>query len=116
MLDKLIRRADRAKRFGPALRLYLWWGVFIRTVLLAALCTLLIVEGNFLAEWLLSLQIAPSSASDLEEYTAISYVALVLFLAIGGYLRWLLIRRMDAVDPLDDLNKESDGTESEAIG
>lgn len=104
MFDTLIRRADRSKQLGSALRLYLWWGMFIRTVLLAALCTLLIVEGNFLAEWLLSLQVAPSSASELEEYTAISYVALILFLAIGGYLRWLLIRRMDAVEPLDEEN------------
>lgn len=97
MFNRLIRRADRARRVGPALRLYLWWGLVIRSALLIALSTLLVVEGNFLAEWLLTWRMVPSMHANIEEYTAISYVVFGVFLAAGIYLRWLVIRRMDAV-------------------
>lgn len=77
--------------------MYLWWGLLIRGVLLAAMVTLLIVEGNFLAEWLFSWPITPSLYDDIEDYTIVSYGALGTFLTVGVYLRWTLLRRLDAV-------------------
>lgn len=98
MLNKMIRLVQRTKRVGPAVRLYLWWGLLLRTVLLVALCTLLLIEGNFLAEWLLSWQVVPSvQPDDVEEYTTISYIVLGAFLAVGAYLRWAVIRQMNVL-------------------
>lgn len=99
MVDRWLRRADQDRRVGPALRVYLWWGVLVRSVLLVAMGTLLLVEGNFLAEWLLSGRLVPSvggSAEDIAEYTAISYALVALFLGVGAYVRWLVIQRMNA--------------------
>ena len=112
MIERLLRRADRSKGVSQALRLYLWWGILLRGVLLAGLGTLLLVEGNFLAEWLFSWQIAPSTVSDIEEFTAISYVAFVLFLGVGLYLRWLILRQLNAVTSDDGSAASSeDGAE-----
>jgi hypothetical protein len=59
------------------------------------MCTLLVVEGNFLAEWLFASRITPSA--NIGDYTVVSYVALGVFLAVGVYLRWVLLQRLKAV-------------------
>lgn len=105
MLGKLLGFVDRTKHGGRALRLYLWWGLLVRGLLLAALGTLLVVEGNFLAEWLLSWQVAPSIYDNVEDYTVVSYVALGVLLAVGMYLRWVMLQRMNAVAS-DDVSEE----------
>lgn len=106
MLRTLLGFVDRTKRAGPALRVYLWWGILLRTVLLAALGTLLIVEGNFLSEWILSWQVVPVQPDELEEFTVVSYVVLGLVMSVGAYLRWAVLRQMDA------LQAEAEGGEA----
>lgn len=101
MLNKVLGLVDRTKRVGPALRVYLWWGLIVRGVVLTALATLLLVKGNFLAEWLFSWRVVPVQA-DVEEYTAVSYVVLILVLAIGAYVRWAVLRQMDALASEDE--------------
>lgn len=102
MLRRWLRRADQTKGVGPTLKAYLWWGFFIRAVLLAAMCTLLVVEGNFLAEWLFASRITPSVDANIEDYTVISYVGLGAFLGMGMYVRWTLLRRLKAVQTAPD--------------
>lgn len=97
MLHRWLRRADQTKGVGPTLWAYLWWGLSIRAVLLAAMCTLLVVEGNFLAEWLFALRITPSIDANIEDYTVASYVGLGAFLGMGVYVRWTLLGRLKAV-------------------
>jgi len=69
--------------------------MFIRAALLAAMCTLLVVEGNFLAEWLFASRITPSAS--IQDYTMVSYAAFGTFLAVGVYLRWKLLQRLRTV-------------------
>ncbi len=95
MLHQWLRRADQTKGVGPTLKAYLWWGMLVRLTLLGAMCTLLVVEGNFLAEWLFASRVTPSA--NVEDYTVVSYVALGGFLAGGTYLRWSLLQRLGAV-------------------
>ena len=102
MFDRWLRRADETRGVGNALWAFLWWGLIIRSLLLAALITLLIVEGNFLAKWLFSWQIAPVVYADVKEYTIVSYFALGTFLTIGVSLRWVILRRLKAVQAEDD--------------
>ena len=101
MFNRWLRRADETKGVGRALWALLWWGLIVRSVLLAALITLLIVEGNFLAKWLFSWQITPVVYADVKEYTIVSYVALGTFLTMGVSLRWAILRRLRAVQAED---------------
>jgi hypothetical protein len=78
------------------LRGYLWWGLAVRAVLLVALGTLLVVEGNVLAEWLVTARAPFVSVEDVEELTAISYTVIFVLLAVGAGTRWQLLRRLDA--------------------
>ena len=94
MISWLFHWVDRTTHVTPALRMFLWWGVALRTTLLFALGTLLAVEGNFLAEWLLSWQVAPASASEIQEYTMVSYVALIAFLSAGVVARLATLYRL----------------------
>lgn len=96
MLDRLLGRIHDTSHGAPLLRGYLWWGLLIRTALLVALCTLLLVEGNVLAEWLLTARVPFISAEDVEELTAVSYSVLFLLLIVGSGMRWTLLRRLDA--------------------
>lgn len=80
------------------LRGYLWWGLLLRSVLLAALGTLLVVEGNVLAEWLLKARVPFISQEDVEELTAISYTVIFVLLTGGTVARWQLLRRLDATE------------------
>lgn len=95
MLDRLLGRVHDTKHGAPALRGYLWWGVLIRGVLLVALVSLLLVEGNVLAEWLLTLRVPFVSQEDVGELTFISYGVIVVLLAVGTGARWQLLRRLD---------------------
>lgn len=99
MLDWLLRLVHDTEYVTSTLRTYLWGGIVIRCVLLFAMLTLLIVEGNFLAEWLLTLRIPLIPEVGMEELTAFSYVVIVLFLSFGGLARWGLLRRLNATDP-----------------
>ncbi len=94
MVQKWVNQAKETTGVNRAVRGFLWWGIGIRGLLLFALVTLLVVEGNFLAEWLLSWRILPSKA-DVEEYTIASYITLFTILVIGGYARWRVIRRIN---------------------
>lgn len=111
MLRRLLGFVDRTGRAGPALRVYLWWGILLRVVLLIALGTLLIVEGNFLAEWLLSWRVVPAP-DDIEEYTAISYVVLGFVLSVGAYLRWAVLRQMNVLQAEAERGEEAGAGEA----
>lgn len=102
MLDDLLGRVDDTKHAGSALRAYLWWGLMVRSVLLAALLTLLVVRGNVLAEWVLALNLPFVPQTDVEELTAISYGVLVGLLALGGIARWRLLHRLDGTGAAPD--------------
>ena len=94
MLSTFETWAEDTQHVIPALRAFLWWGIAVRAVLFFALGTLLIVRGNFLAEWLMSWQVVPVEAADVEEYTAFGYAALVLFLTAGTIARAATLRRL----------------------
>jgi hypothetical protein len=98
MLDRLLGRVHDTKHATPVLRGYLWWGLLLRSVLLAALGTLLVVEGNVLAEWLLEARVPFVSQEDVEELTAISYTVISVLLAGGVAARWTLLRRLAATE------------------
>jgi hypothetical protein len=98
MLDRLLGRVHDTKHGAPLLRGYLWWGLVIRGVLLVALGTLLVVEGNVLAEWLLTTRVPFVSPEDVEELTAISYGVIFVVLTVGTGARWRLLRRLDAIE------------------
>ncbi len=98
MLDRLLGRVHDTKHAAPVLRGYLWWGIVIRSVLLAALGTLLILEGNVLAEWLLTMRGPALPQEDVEELTTVSYTAVVVLLLIGTGARWALLRRLGATE------------------
>lgn len=98
MLDRLLGRVHDTKHGAPLLRGYLWWGLAIRGVLLMALGVLLLVEGNVLAEWLLSARVPFVSSEDVGELTLISYAVIFVLLTGGVGLRWRLLRRLDAIE------------------
>jgi len=98
MLDRLLGRVHDTKHAAPVLRGYLWWGLLLRVVLLLALGTLLVVEGNVLAEWLLTVRPPALPQEDVEELTTVSYAVVVGLLMIGAGARWQLLRRLDAAE------------------
>jgi len=100
MLNWFLKRVHRTRHAGPVLRTYLWWGLFLRGALLFALLTLLIVQGNFLAKWLLTLRLPFVPQADVEELTVISYASLFLVLSVGSAARWELLRRLDKAEPI----------------
>lgn len=99
MISDVESWAEDTTHVIPALRAFLWWGIAVRAVLFFALGTLLVVEGNFLAEWLLSWQVVPVEASEVEEYTTIGYVAFVLFLTSGTIARAAILKRLNRSVP-----------------
>lgn len=98
MLDRLLGRVHDTKHATPVLRGYLWWGLLLRIVLLVALGTLLVLEGNVLAEWLLTMRVPLVPQGGVEELTAISYTVIFVLLAGGAVARWQLLRRLDATE------------------
>ncbi|MBB4089863.1 hypothetical protein [Salinibacter ruber] len=98
MLDRLLGRVHDTKHAAPILRGYLWWGLLLRAVLLLALGTLLVVEGNVLAEWLLTVRPPALPQEDVEELTAVSYTVIVVLLMVGTGARWQLLRRLEAAE------------------
>ncbi len=96
MLDRLLGRVHETEHGAPLLRGYLWWGLLLRAILLAALGTLLVVEGNVLAEWLLTARVPFVSQGDVEELTLISYSVTFGLLILGAGARWQLLRRLNA--------------------
>lgn len=98
MLDRLLTRVHDTKHATPVLRGYLWWGLLLRVVLLLGLGTVLVVEGNVLAEWLMTVRPPTLPQEDLEELTTVSYTVIVLLLVIGVGARWYLLRRLDAAE------------------
>ena len=98
MLDRFLGRVHGTKHGAPVLRGYLWWGILVRGVLLAALGTLLLVEGNVLAEWLLTARVPFVSQDEVEELTVISYSVIFVLLSVGAGARWQLLRRIDATE------------------
>lgn len=80
------------------LRGYLWWGLAVRAVLLVALGTLLLVEGNVLAEWLLTTRVPFVEQADVQELTTISYGVIFFLLVSGVGIRWTLLHRLDAIE------------------
>jgi hypothetical protein len=97
MLDRLLGRVHDTKHAAPVLRGYLWWGILIRCVLLIALGTLLLVEGNVLAEWLLTTRVPFVEQADVQELTTISYGVIFFLLVSGAGVRWTLLYRLDAI-------------------
>ena len=95
MLDWLLGQVHNTKHGGPTLRVYLWWGFFVRATLLLALFAFLVVRGNFLSEWLLALNLPFVPRTNVEEFTAISYAVLIVLLSVGAVARWGLIQRLD---------------------
>lgn len=63
-----------------------------------ALATLLLVEGNVLAEWLLKARVPLVSQEDVEELSAVSYSLLFLLLTVGTWARWQLLHRLDVAE------------------
>ena len=98
MLDRLLGRVHDTKHGAPVLRGYLWWGLIVRAVLLVALGTLLLVEGNVLAEWLLTTRVPFVEQEDVQELTTVSYAVIFVLLTGGVVLRWRLLRRLDAIE------------------
>lgn len=95
MLDRLLGRVHDTEHGAPVLRGYLWWGLMVRAVLLVALAVLLLVEGNVLAEWLLTARVPFVAAGEVKELTAISYTLIFVLLTIGVVVRWRLLHRLD---------------------
>ncbi|MFB6273824.1 MAG: hypothetical protein ABEL51_13100 [Salinibacter sp.] len=114
MLNRLLGHVHDTAHGAPVLRAYLWWGLLIRAVLLAALGTLLLVEGNVLAEWLLSARVPFVSAEDVQELTTISYVVIFMLLTVGIGVRWHLLHRFDALRAPSGRADAVDGASSEA--
>jgi hypothetical protein len=98
MLDRLLGRVHDTKHGAPVLRGYLWWGLVLRGVLLVALGVLLLVEGNVLAEWLLTARVPFVSAEGVKELTTISYTVIFMLLTIGVGVRWRLLHRLDVLE------------------
>lgn len=85
MMSWLLRRLRDTEHGEDLLRGYLWWGLVVRGVLVGALLTLLLAEGNVLAEWLLRIEPPFVPRADVEEITIVSYVLLLVLLG-GGCL------------------------------
>ena len=98
MLDRLLGRVHDTKHAASVLRGYLWWGLLIRGVLLVALGTVLIVEGNVLAEWLLTARVPFIKQQEVQELTTISYGVIFSLLVSGVGIRWALLYRLDAIE------------------
>ena len=98
MLDRLLGRVHETKHAAPVLRGYLWWGLLLRVVLLLALGVLLVVEGNVLAEWLLTVRPPALPQEDVEELTTVSYTVVVGLLMVGAGARWRLLHRLEATE------------------
>jgi len=79
---------------GPAVRAYLWWGIGFRVLLLFALATLLVADGNVVGEWLLSFQAAPGVGAEVQNYTALSYAGVLSFLLVGTVIRWSTLQSL----------------------
>jgi hypothetical protein len=110
MLDRLLGRVHGTSHGTPILRGYLWWGLLVRGLLLVALGTLLVVEGNVLAEWLLTARVPFVSQEDVEELTIISYSVIFGILSVGAGARWQLLRRLDATElpPEEEMSDVND--------
>jgi hypothetical protein len=108
MLDRLLGRVHGTAHGAPILRGYLWWGILIRGVLLLALGTLLIVEGNVLAEWLLKARVPFISQEDVDELTAVSYSVIFVLLFVGAGARWQLLCRLDFTEQTDGIPSEEE--------
>jgi len=98
MLDWVLGRVHDTKHGGSVLRIYLWWGIIVRGILIFALLTLLVVRGNFLADWLLTLNVPAVPQANVEELGVISYVMLLVFLTGGAGVRWEVIRRLNLAE------------------
>lgn len=96
MVSWLLHRLRDTEHGEDLLRGYLWWGLVVRGVLIGALLTLLLTEGNFLAEWLLTLETPFVPQADVEGITALSYVLLFVLLGGGCVARWGLLYRLKA--------------------
>ena len=107
MLDRLLGRVHDTKHAAPVLRGYLWWGLLLRVVLLLALGVLLVVEGNVLAEWLLTVRPPTLPQEDVEELTTVSYTVVVGLLMIGAGARWRLLRRLEAMEDAPESPRSS---------
>jgi len=107
MLDRLLGRVHDTKHAAPVLRGYLWWGLLLRVVLLLALGVLLVVEGNVLAEWLLTVRPPALPQEDVEELTTVSYTVVVGLLMIGAGARWRLLRRLEAMEDAPESPRSS---------
>jgi hypothetical protein len=111
MLDRLLGRVHDTKHAAPVLRGYLWWGLLLRVVLLLALGVLLVVEGNVLAEWLLTVRPPALPQEDVEELTTVSYTVVVGLLMIGAGARWKLLRRIKAMEDAPESPRSSSSEE-----
>jgi len=116
MLDRFLGRVHDTKHGAPLLRGYLWWGLVIRGVLLVALGVLLLVEGNVLAEWLLTARVPFVSAKEVEELTTVSYAVIFVLLTVGIGVRWRLLYRLDVVEQAAVSAASSSGEEGTSPG
>jgi len=69
-----------------------------------------VVEGNVLAEWLLTARVPFVSQGDVKELTHISYSVIFGILLIGAGARWQLLRRLNAAErpPKEDTQDVDD--------
>ena len=111
MLDRLLGRVHDTKHAAPLLRGYLWWGLVLRGGLLIALATVLVVEGNVLAEWLLTVRPPTLPQEDVEELTTVSYTVVVGLLMVGAGARWRLLRRLEAMEGAPESPRSSSSEE-----
>lgn len=111
MLDRLLGRVHDTTHGASVLRGYLWWGLLVRAILLVALGTLLVVEGNVLAEWLLTARVPFVSQEDVEELTLISYSVTFGLLALGAGARWQLLHRLEAIEGAMEVPSEETTSE-----
>jgi len=94
MVARILHWIGNRPPVGPAVRAFLWWGIGLRLILLFALATLLVADGNVVGEWLLSLQVAPGIGTDVQEYTMLSYAGALSFLVMGTLVRWSTLRSL----------------------
>lgn len=94
MIKRIYSALKQDDRFTEALRWYLIWGFGVRTFLLIGLTILLVIEGNFLLEWLLSWGLVKTSQENLADITVASYVVIGGLLLVGIALRAGLLHRM----------------------
>lgn len=102
MMSWLLHRLRDTEHGEEVLRGYLWWGLVVRGVLIGALLTLLLVEGNFLARWLLTLNLPFVPQAEIDEITTVSYVVLLVLLGGGCAARWGLLHRLKASRGAED--------------